>query len=179
MELLTQARPGLSRLIDGIRPALGAGDPHRIATAVAEALRTHHPGTRILTAGEQRGSETGIGRVLLHTEERFSIQAVIWQPGQETYIHDHIAWCAFAVLRGVEEETLYRDDGDHLTLLGQSVHGAGEVSGFAPPGDIHKVRNPGNSPAITLHVYGADLGGGRSSVHRVYDLPVRPRPDRS
>ncbi|WP_228538283.1 cysteine dioxygenase family protein [Nocardia sp. XZ_19_385] len=179
MEILTQTRPGLSRLIDGIRPALHAGDPHRIATAVAEVLRARHPRTDILTEDERRGSEAGIGRVYLHTEEQFSIQAVIWRPGQETRIHDHIAWCAFAVLQGVEEETLYRDDGDHLTLLGQSVNGTGAVSGFAPPGDIHKVRNPGNDTAITLHVYGTDLGGGRSSVQRTYDLPVRTRPART
>ncbi|MEV6278467.1 cysteine dioxygenase family protein [Nocardia sp. NPDC051832] len=179
MELLTPTRPGLSRLIDGIRPALRAGDPHLVATAVAGALRDSSPGIEILTADERLGSDAGIGRVVLHTEELFSIQAVIWRPGQVTPIHDHIAWCAFAVLQGVEEETLYRDDGTHLTMLGQSVNGTGEVSGFAPPGDIHQVRNPGNDTAITLHVYGADLGGGRSSVHRTYDLPIHPRPDRT
>lgn len=172
MELMTRTRPGLSELIDAIRPCL-LDDPHRTATAVAEALRVHCPGVDILAPDERRGGEGRIGRVVLHTEPRFSVQAVIWRPGQETRIHDHIAWCAFAVLQGVEEEVLYRDDGDHLTEVGRSVNARGEVSGFAPPGDIHKVRNPGAGTAITLHVYGADLAGGRSSVYRVYDAPVR------
>jgi predicted metal-dependent enzyme (double-stranded beta helix superfamily) len=170
MELITRTRPGLSELIDAIRPCLpDVEDPHRAAAAVAEALRAHCPGPEILSEHERLGEEGQIGRVVMHTEPRFSIQAVVWRPGQVTRIHDHIAWCVFGVLQGVEEEVLYRDDGDHLTEVGRSVNATGEVSGFAPPGDIHKVRNPGTETAITLHVYGADLSGGRSSVYRVYE----------
>ena len=92
-----------------------------------------------------------------------------------TPIHDHVAWCAFVVLQGVEFETLSRDDGDHLTELGRAANRVGDASGFAPPGDIHRVHNTGGSTAISLHVYGADLGRGESSVRRVYDLPVARR----
>jgi 3-mercaptopropionate dioxygenase len=172
MDLMTRTRPGLSELVEAIRPRI-CDDAHRTAAAVAEALRAQCVGRDLLTEDERRGEDGAIGRVVLHTEPRFSIQAVIWRPGQVTHIHDHIAWCVFSVLQGMEEETLYRDDGDHLTEVGRSVNVTGEVSGFAPPGDIHKVRNPGSGTAITLHVYGADLSGGRSSVLRVYDLPVR------
>jgi predicted metal-dependent enzyme (double-stranded beta helix superfamily) len=34
------------------------------------------------------------------------------------------------------------------------------------------VVNTGADTAITLHVYGADLGDGRGSVLRVYTAPV-------
>jgi predicted metal-dependent enzyme (double-stranded beta helix superfamily) len=34
---------------------------------------------------------------------------------------------------------------------------AGSVSGVAPPDDIHQVHNTGDTVAITLHLYGADL----------------------
>ncbi|MDT7696710.1 MAG: 3-(3-hydroxy-phenyl)propionate hydroxylase, partial [Pseudonocardiales bacterium] len=44
---------------------------------------------------------------------------------------------------------------------------------FAPPGDIHRVANPAPDPALSLHVYGADLRDGLTSVRRVYDLPVQ------
>ena len=54
--------------------------------------------------------------------------------------------------------------GDHLTEIGRSANGVGDVSGFAPPGDIHRVHNTGDETAISLHVYGADLSVSPSSV---------------
>lgn len=59
------------------------------------------------------------------------------------------------------------------TEIGRTANQVGEVSGFAPPGDIHRVHNTGDSTAISLHIYGADLGVTPSSIRRVYDLPVR------
>jgi predicted metal-dependent enzyme (double-stranded beta helix superfamily) len=47
------------------------------------------------------------------------------------------------------------------------------VAGFAPPGDIHRVRNSGTGIAVSMHIYGADLSRLGSSIRRVYDLPVR------
>ena len=38
-----------------------------------------------------------------------------------------------------------------------------------PAGDIHRVRNIGDTTAISLHVYGADLSRVGSSVRRYYD----------
>jgi 3-mercaptopropionate dioxygenase len=48
------------------------------------------------------------------------------------------------------------------------------VSGFAPPGDIHRVRNAGARTAISIHIYGTDVSRIGSSVRRDYDLPVQP-----
>ena len=48
------------------------------------------------------------------------------------------------------------------------------MSGFAPPGDIHRVRNVGDRTAISIHVYGTDVSRIGSSVRRYYDLPVQP-----
>ena len=52
-------------------------------------------------------------------------------------------------------------------------NGRGEVSGFAPPGDIHRVSNLGDHVAISIHLYGTDISRVGSSVRREYDLPVR------
>ena len=49
----------------------------------------------------------------------------------------------------------------------------GTVAGLLPPGDIHRVTNCGTDLAVSLHVYGADLSVRRTSIRRVYDLPVR------
>ena len=34
----------------------------------------------------------------------FSIVGLVWRPGQITRIHDHVTWCTFAVIQGVEHE---------------------------------------------------------------------------
>jgi predicted metal-dependent enzyme (double-stranded beta helix superfamily) len=47
------------------------------------------------------------------------------------------------------------------------------MSGFAPPGDIHRVHNVGERTAISVHIYGTDVSRIGSSVRRYYDLPVR------
>ena len=53
------------------------------------------------------------------------------------------------------------------------INQQGSVTGIAPPGDIHRVSNSGTSTAISLHVYGADIGKLGSSIRRTYDLPVK------
>ena len=171
--VMTPARPGLADLLGGIREQTMRGlDPRRTALAVADVLRANMPGPDLLTDDERRGDPDELVSHLLHAEPAFSIKALIWQPGQLTSIHDHIAWCAFGVIQGVEYETLYRDDGDHLTEIGRVANQVGDVSGFAPPGDIHRVHNTGDVTAISLHVYGADLSADGISVRREYDLPI-------
>ena len=168
------ARVGLPDLLDGIRDQTRRGlDPRSTALAVADVLRARMPGVELLTEQERIGDKDELISHVLHTEAAFSIKALVWQPGQLTPIHDHIAWCAFVVLQGIEYETLYRDDGDHLTEIGKAANGVGDVSGFAPPGDIHRVHNTGDVTAISLHVYGADLGVDGVSIRREYDLPIR------
>ncbi|GAA3121926.1 hypothetical protein GCM10017600_16860 [Streptosporangium carneum] len=171
---MTLVRPGLAGLVAETRELTRRiADPRATAFAVADALRARLPSPEILTDEERLGDPDHYVVHTLHVESAFSVVAVVWRPGQETVIHDHIAWCVFGVLQGVEYETLYRDEGDHLTEIGRTANQTGEVSGFAPPGDIHRVRNTGETTAISLHVYGADLGAAPSSVRRVYDLPVR------
>ena len=115
---------------------------------------------------------------VLHAEPdgRFSIQALVWRPGQTTRIHDHLTWCVFGVIQGIEYEELFELDEANECLVesGSSVNRTGDVSGFAPPGDIHRVRNAGDRTAISIHVYGTDVSRVGSSVRRYYELPVRP-----
>ena len=80
----------------------------------------------------------------------------------------------FGVIEGVEYEELFRLDDERgcLVAAGSNASPTGEVSGFAPPGDIHRVRNVGVDTAISIHVYGTDVSRIGSSVRRRYDLPV-------
>jgi 3-mercaptopropionate dioxygenase len=151
-------------------------DWQETSALVADQLRLHLPGPRILTAREREGSPDGYVCHTLHTEPdgSFSVCALVWRPGQETPIHDHVTWCVVGVVQGAEHEELFalRDGESALESVGRAVNETGAVSGFAPPGDIHRVRNHGSEVAISLHVYGADIARLGSSVRRTYDLPV-------
>ncbi|MFG6197369.1 cysteine dioxygenase [Nonomuraea sp. JJY05] len=174
MAAATSTRPGLDVLVTGISEIVARRlGRAKTAFAVADLLRGRLPGLDILTPREREGSPDGYVSRPLHCEEDFSIVSVVWRPGQETQIHDHVSWCAFGIISGIEHETLYRDMGDHLAEIGRADNRPGEVSGFAPPGDIHKVRNTSGEVGVSIHVYGANVARLGSSVRRVYDLPVR------
>jgi predicted metal-dependent enzyme (double-stranded beta helix superfamily) len=164
-------------LIEGIRAATRQhADWAHTSQLVASALRRSLPGPEILTEPERVGDPDGYRCHILHVEPdgSFSVTAMVWLPGQVTPIHDHVTWCVFGVLQGAEYEQLYAlaPDGRRLQEVRRSRNNVGEVSGFAPPGDIHRVRNYGQDVAISIHVYGADITRLGSSIRRVYDLPV-------
>jgi len=70
------------------------------------------------------------------------------------------------VIQGSEHEELFDAE---LNLLGESENPVGDVTGFAPPGDIHRVHNISDETAISLHIYGTDVTRIGSSVRRYYD----------
>jgi 3-mercaptopropionate dioxygenase len=166
---MIQPTTRLIELVAGVRTAVAArADWSGTAQLVAEQLRRHLPGPDLLTTEQRLGSPDDYRSHTLHVEPdgAFSIIALVWRPGQVTRIHDHVTWCAFGVIQGVEHEELFDAD---LNLLGRSDNQVGDVSGFAPPGDIHRVHNTGSTTAISIHVYGTDVTRIGSSVRRYYD----------
>jgi predicted metal-dependent enzyme (double-stranded beta helix superfamily) len=159
----------LTPLIEGIR---GAVDAHagwsETASLVADQLRRHLPTPAVLTAEQRAGCPEDYCSHTLHVEPdgSFSIIAVVWRPGQFTRIHDHTTWCALGVIQGVEHEELFDAEGN---LIGYDDNPVGYAGGFAPPGDIHRVRNIGEETAISIHVYGTDVERIGGSVRRYYD----------
>jgi 3-mercaptopropionate dioxygenase len=154
-------------------------DWQQTAGGVARALRANLPEpAEILTAPLRRGDPAGYQSHLLYAEPdgTFSISVMVWLPGQQTVIHDHVAWCVTGVLQGSEHEEVFAlaEGGRTLGLAARHVNRPGTVSGFAPPGDIHRVRNTGDTVAISMHVYGADISRLGNSIRREYTLPVRP-----
>jgi 3-mercaptopropionate dioxygenase len=181
---LTQASAVRARCPAGLVAAIrGATARHadwqQTAVLVADQLRLHLPGPEILTADQRTGSPDGYVCHTLHTEVdgSFSVCALVWRPGQQTPIHDHVTWCVVGVLQGAEHEELFAlcSGGTALEQVGSRINEIGDVSGFAPPGDIHQVRNHGADVAISLHVYGADIERLGNSVRRTYDLPMVAR----
>jgi predicted metal-dependent enzyme (double-stranded beta helix superfamily) len=177
MKVMSRAlRPGLSDLVGEVREVVARhAGWHETAALVGAVLRRTMPSPDVLTAEERSGDP---GRYVSHTlhvepDGSFSMVGLVWRPGQITPIHDHVTWCVFGVLQGIEHEELFTLDGGRLVRAGVNDNHVGEVSGFAPPGDIHRVRNAGAQTAISLHIYGTDISRIESSVRRCYDLPVR------
>jgi len=167
----TQIRPltRLSPLLAGIRTAIQRhADWTETAQLVTDQLRRHLPTPDVLTAEQRLGSSQDYRAHPLHVEPdgSFSIVALVWRPGQITRIHDHITWCVLGVIQGIEHEELFDTD---LNLIGQSDNHAGHVSGFAPPGDIHRVHNTTDETAISIHIYGTDITRIGTSARRYYD----------
>jgi predicted metal-dependent enzyme (double-stranded beta helix superfamily) len=164
--------PPTSRLTELIAAVRGAVDARagrsETAQLVADQLRRHLPTPDVLTAEQRLGSPDGYRSHTLHVEPdgAFSIVGLVWRPGQLTRIHDHTTWCVFGVIQGVEHEDLFDAE---LNLVGRSDNHVGDISGFAPPGDIHRVHNIGDTTAISIHVYGTDVTRSGSSVRRYYD----------
>ena len=176
----TCARTCPDGLVAAIRAEVRRGlDWAQTADCVARALRAALPDpAAILPAPLRRGDPAGYQSHLLYAEPggTFSLSAMVWLPGQQTIIHDHVAWCVTAVLQGREYEEIFAlaGGGRVLRLAAHNVNPAGAVGGFAPPGDIHRVRNTGDTVAISMHVYGADISRLGNSIRREYTLPVHP-----
>jgi 3-mercaptopropionate dioxygenase len=174
------APAGLDELVAAVRAVVGAhADWKETAQCVARELDRHLPTPDVLTNEQRVGDPRGYRSYPLHIEPdgTFSVVALVWRPGQVTPIHDHVTWCVFAVIQGMEHEELYEfdEERDCLVEAGTKTNDAGDVSGFAPPGDIHRVRNVGDDTAISIHVYGTDVSRIGSSVRRYYEQEVRPR----
>lgn len=108
---------------------------------------------------------------LLHADarERFSVVAFVWGPGQGTPIHDHRVWGLVGVLRGREQSERYHRRADG-TLAGEGagpVLHPGDVEAVSPRiGDIHRVWNAADTPSISIHVYGGNIGAVRRATLR-------------
>ncbi|HMJ05616.1 MAG TPA: cysteine dioxygenase family protein [Chthoniobacterales bacterium] len=170
----------LDELISAVRHVVQTGDDAaRTGAAVAELLQPYLQMPDFLTAEQMEPDETCYCRHLLHVEPdgSFSIVALVWLPGQETAIHDHVSWCVVGVHRGEEDETTYRLAGDesdrHLVVTGHAVNPVGAVVALVPPGDIHRVKNSCDGIAVSLHVYGADVQTLGSSILRCYTHEIR------
>jgi predicted metal-dependent enzyme (double-stranded beta helix superfamily) len=94
--------------------------------------------------------------------ERFSVVSFVWQPGHRTPIHDHTVWGLVGVMRGEERCDEYSPA---LVQTGSHAVRPGDVDRVSPRiGDIHVVSNAGAQTALSIHVYGANIGAVRRHV---------------
>ena len=168
--------PGLEALVDSLdRAVRDAGTPSAAVWAVGEALRPCLGDPALLPRDHVVGGATAYRQHVLHVapDAAFSLVALVWLPGQETPVHDHLTWCVVGVHQGAEDETRYEftPDGEQLRETVRVHAGVGDVAGLLPPGDIHRVRNGTDDVTVSLHVYGTDVTRTGSSVRRIYAAP--------
>lgn len=96
-----------------------------------------------------------------------SLQVFVWPAGSWTRIHDHSSWGVLCCVVGrVQEERYERlDDGsvlEHARLgrLWQRAWSADDGTSTVLPydGGIHRVGNPYDTIAISVHLYGPRVG---------------------
>lgn len=157
-------------------------DPYRITAGVQQHLARLLAGPEFLTPDQREPDPEHYRSHLLAVapSRKFSVVGLVWLPGQVTPIHDHICWCVVGVLRGVEREQRYglrADDSGARFLVpeGGETLTAGHTCALIPPQEnIHQVCNAGDDLAISLHVYGEDIGVYGSSINQCFDeLPLR------
>lgn len=155
------------------------GDPH----AVGKRLRGLLAQDGWLAPEHRRPGVDSYRQHLLHVsrDRALSVVSLVWLPGQETPIHDHVSWCVVGVYRGAERETRYRlvdvDGRPCIEPVDTIEAEPGHVEVLVPPaGDIHSVTAAGSEPTISIHVYGADIERLGSSIHRRYDHLPRLAP---
>jgi predicted metal-dependent enzyme (double-stranded beta helix superfamily) len=102
--------------------------------------------------------------------ERFSVVSFVWMPGHRTPIHDHTVWGLVGVMRGVETCEEFSHD---IVKMNSHEVKPGDVDRVSPRiGDIHVVSNAGSQTAVSIHVYGANIG----AVHRHTFDPATGQP---
>ena len=174
LEELIAREPSPHRVTDAVSARLarllaaGQADATLLATLLAPQFRASSPDayqTHLIAVSPSR---------------RFSLLSLVWLPGQVTTIHDHICWCVVGVLQGVEREQRFSlraeaNGARWLAPLTEETLTLGNVSVLVPPDEnIHRVANAGEQLAISLHVYGADIGVMGSSINQRFDdLPIR------
>jgi predicted metal-dependent enzyme (double-stranded beta helix superfamily) len=88
--------------------------------------------------------------------ERFSVVSFVWMPGHRTPIHDHTVWGLVGVMRG---EEMCEEFSTAVKKINTHPVKAGTVDRVSPRiGDIHVVSNAGAQTAVSIHVYGANIG---------------------
>jgi predicted metal-dependent enzyme (double-stranded beta helix superfamily) len=117
---------------------------------------------------EARGTEGWyVARSYEGKDRVFSLRVFVWPPSTETRIHDHSSWGVYCCAVGsvLEERYVRLDDGsrpDHARLekvwqLSWSREdGASSVLPY--DGGIHRVGNPNETLAISVHLYGPRIG---------------------
>jgi 3-mercaptopropionate dioxygenase len=113
------------------------------------------------------GMGGGIGTWLLYRagDGSLAFSSLVVPPGQQTPVHDHLAWGLVGLYRGQQEEDVFarRDTGQQegradLDLAERRALRPGDLYALLPENDIHRVRTTSAVTSVSLHLLGNDNG---------------------
>ncbi len=167
-------RHAASRSIEALAREIGAAcagpeeaAPGRICSALGCALSD----PALLEGVDLRPQPGGYARIPLHGDPqgRFTVLAIVWGADQFSPPHAHHTWCAYGVVRGPLQETLFAWDAargraePRDTRLRQTGYVCHARAGLD---QIHRLGNSGISPAVSIHVYGVGCERVGTDVNR-------------
>ena len=97
----------------------------------------------------------------------YFLQVFVWPPGTRTRIHDHTSWGAYCCVMGSVLEECYKrlDDGSwpghaRLKKVWQLWWSREDGASTVLPSEegIHRVGNPNAVTAVSVHLYGPQMG---------------------
>lgn len=160
--------PGLQKLIRRLDAAVVVRDDAARCRAVKDALIAAVTGGELaLESRHEAPAPDRYARRLLYRdpELRYTVLAMVWDRGQGTALHDHAGtWCVECVYRGRIRVTSYSVRGgdperDLVRFEPETVvvAGVGEAGALIPPFEYHRLENPDDTAAVTIHVYGGEM----------------------
>lgn len=172
ISLLDRVVPGLPADLEAA--CLSEPDlvPYRMRQAIGQQLdRRAAVGLCAAVLALPRSTQS-YTRHILHADPlgRFTVVGLVWGPKQCSPIHAHYAWCAYRILAGQLTEGFYQWDSAqrHAYLISQFTREPGySACGHAGLEFIHRLGNQTAEPAVSIHVYGMDVGRIGTHVNRV------------
>jgi predicted metal-dependent enzyme (double-stranded beta helix superfamily) len=164
----TQSNPRVRELVRRLDDAMAPPDDAGRCRAVKKVLEeTFAAGTDFLEPRFLAPNPERYARRLVHRDpqDRYTILAMVWNGGQGTPLHDHAGiWCVECVYQGQIKVTSYACHGgdperDIVQFKEETVvlAGVGKAGALIPPFEYHVLQNAGDTPAVTLHVYGGEM----------------------
>ncbi|MEX3943437.1 cysteine dioxygenase [Paraburkholderia sp. BR10937] len=147
----------------------------RFARGMRAALTRARADPALITHAQREGSAETYRRHVIAADSRgrYTVAALVWQPGHASPIHAHHTWCGYAVLDGTLTETLYAWDGARqgADVVRSHPRASGAVSfGGRGRAGIHRLSNGSNVQAVSLHVYGVAAEHISTQVNDVLPL---------
>ncbi len=159
--------PSVDRLIARLDADTAVEDSNACCEAVKQTLIEEIGGHALeLPAEFTRPSAKDYARRLLHKTDRYAIVVMVWGAHQGTPIHDHDGnWCVECVYDGmirVRSFDLIGAPDDKIVSFRKAnevIAGKGMAGSLIPPFDYHRIENPADETAVTVHVYGGEMQG--------------------
>lgn len=151
-----------TQFVDNLKTIVTDGkDEGEVLKSVSAELKTilGKPGWLPATHTKPRDDRYAQYPLYVDPNGKFSVVSFIWKPGQWTPIHDHTVWGVVGIHQGLERTQAYRDVDGKLQMTKTIDASVGEVGAVSPTiGDVHRVGNVSDDVAISIHVYGGDIG---------------------